>query len=179
MGVRIVLCVALVASACAGCEDAPEQRTLSCNLPQTGRQLAGAWNLTARGRRFGCDDRRLEGDLHIELSMPLEVTAEPQPTTGPGTGPETDSEADAFVLRIMRADYLLDLGADAPSEVTLEGGTVGSCVSFTLQEQLPKKDALVYDFDGYITDRGLAQGDFSGSGPEACQVEGTFHLEID
>ena len=170
---------ALCALSALGCP-AKDERPLrtQCDLPGTGSELRGQWTLHAVGKRHGCEDRGYQGELVIETSMPIEVTAEPQASTGPATRPTPDSIADAFVERIERAQYLLGLGDNAPAELALTGGTVGSCVSFTLTELLPDGDALVYDFDGAITDHGHAEGDLQGEGPAGCLVDGTFELEV-
>ena len=103
----------------------------------------------------------------------------PKPTQGPATGPDVDFEADAFVVRIQRADYVLELdGFGAIARSSSQGGAVGSCVSFSLSEELEGGDRLRYRFDGYITDSHTVSGDFWGEGPESCEVTGTFELEV-
>lgn len=160
-------------------DDVSGTPALSCDLPHTGRVLAGEWSLTGEGKRTNCDDRRLEGSLKLESSMPIEVTSKAQATTGPATGPTTGSVADAFVMRIRRADYELALAPGAPKELALTGSAVGSCVGFSLTEELEDGDALHYEFNGYITGGRFVRGDFSGHGPESCEVEGTFELLIE
>jgi hypothetical protein len=168
-------CAASLA-ACMG--DDTGEPALTCDLANTGRALEGDWSLTGRGRREGCSDRRLEGDLTLENPRAFGVRARPEPTQGPATGPEVDFEADAFVVRIQRADYVLELEGGDDGVLGLQGGAVGSCVSFSLSEELEDGDRLRYRFDGYITDNHTVSGDFWGEGPESCEVTGTFQLEV-
>ncbi len=168
-------CAATLA-ACLGDDTAEPE--LTCDLANTGRVLDGEWHITGQGRREGCEDRRLEGDLTLENPRPIEVRARPEATLGPATGPEVEYAADAFVVRIQRADYVLELEGGEGGVVELQGGAVGSCVSFSLDEELGRGDRLTYRFDGYITGSRTVSGDFWGEGPESCEVTGTFELEV-
>jgi hypothetical protein len=174
--VVIGLGCAVSLAACMG--DDTAEPALTCDLANTGRALDGEWSLTGKGRREGCDDRRLEGDLTLENPSAFGVRSRPEATQGPATGPEVDFEADAFVVRIRRADYVLELEGGEDSALVLQGGAVGSCVSFSLSEELEGGDRLSYRFDGYITDSHTVSGDFWGDGPESCEVTGTFELEV-
>lgn len=174
---RMIIGIGCAAWLIACQSDDTAEPELTCDLSNTGRVLDGEWRLTGKGRREGCDDRRLEGDLTLENPRAIEVRARPEATMGPATGPEVEFDADAFVMRIRRADYVLELeGGD--SVVELQGGAVGSCVSFSLSEELPRGDRLRYRFDGYITGSHTVSGDFWGEGPESCEVTGTFELEV-
>ena len=180
----LAACALALASGATGCfgneDDDEDERPLHtrCDLSHDGSELAGEWTLTAHGKRRRCADEDYEGELVIESSRPIEVSAESQASSGPGDAPAPDSIADAFVSRIERAEYVLSLGAGAPDALSVSGGTVGSCVSVTLAEELGDGDALVYELDGAITESGYAEGDFIGEGPAGCRVEGTFELLI-
>ena len=167
--------------ACFGGDDEDEdERPLHtrCDLAHAGDELTGEWSLTAEGKRRRCEDAELEGELSIETSAPIDVVSRPQASGGGAVEPTPDAIADAFVERIERAEHVLSLGAGAADGLSLAGGTVGSCMSVTLIEELPGGDALIYELDGAITDRGFAEGDFTGEGPAGCIVEGTFELVI-
>jgi hypothetical protein len=150
---------------------------LTCDMAHVGEVLSGTWRLRADGERVGCRDRRLEGDLELELSIPLDVTARAVATSGDPTGEEPEHEADAFVQRIRRADYELNAD-DMPDELELSGSTVGSCATIVLTERLPGGDSLSYTLDGYIVSSGKVVGALSGEGPESCRVRGSFELTI-
>jgi hypothetical protein len=173
----------LLSAALPGCpDDESEPVAPTCDDRFTGRALAGDWTLTGSGQRSECDSRRLDGALKLSTAMPIAVEAAAQATTGPASGPEPMFEADAFVNRIERADYLLTLSDAASDEVAdsiaLQGGVNGSCVSFDLTEALPGGDEIDYHFDGYIVGSNRAQGDFFGTGPGECVVEGQFDLVV-
>jgi hypothetical protein len=178
--VPALLLVLPLGSACMGDDEEEDERPLHtrCDLAHAGDELSGEWSLTAEGKRRRCEDADFEGELSIETSEPIEVVSQPQAGGGDGAEPTPDAIADAFVERIERAEHVLSLGTGAPDGLSLAGGTVGSCMSVTLTEELPGGDALVYELDGAITDRGFAEGDFSGEGPAGCIVEGTFELVI-
>jgi hypothetical protein len=173
---------ALVISAagCFGSDDDADEAPLHtrCDLPHTGLELAGDWTLTAHGTRRRCEDKDFEGSVELETSMPIEVASEPQAVDGPSVEPTPDAIADAFVQRIERAEYVVGLADGAPSGLSLAGGTVGSCVSVTLAEELGGGDTLIYELDGAITEADFVEGDFTGEGPAGCRVEGTFELLI-
>jgi hypothetical protein len=155
----------------AGCTDPlgtgnpPEP---SCSDPFTGRELDGDWTLSGSGMRSECESRRLEGELKLSTPMSFDVVAEEQ-ASAPG--------ADASIGG-GRVRYVLALGSSAPSELDLTGEAVGACVHFTLTEELEDGDALQYDFDGFITGNNLARGEFTGRGPESCEVMGEFELTV-
>lgn len=149
----------------------------TCDMAHVGEVLSGTWRLHAEGKRVGCDDRRLEGDLELELSIPLDVTAMAVETSGEPTGEEPEHEADAFVDRIRRADF--ELNADEmPDELELGGSTAGSCATIVLTERLPGGDRLSYTLNGYIVSSGKVVGTLTGQGPERCRVSGSFDLTI-
>ena len=175
---RILLGMGCALSLAACQPDDTLEPVLSCDLENTGRVLDGEWSLTGQGRREGCEDRRLEGDLTLENPRPIAVRARPEATMGPLTGPEVDFDADAFVVRIQRADYVLSLEGGEDGVLELQGGAVGSCVSFSLVEELDRGDELRYRFDGYITGTHTVSGDFWGERPEDCEVTGTFDLQV-
>jgi hypothetical protein len=176
----VTLCaLALGGAGCAGDDDDGEAPLHTrCDLAHDGRELAGEWTLTARGTRSRCESRAFEGDLVLETSMPIDVAVDPQSSDGTDSAPTPDAIADAFVQRIERAEFVLGLAAGAPAELSFSGGTVGSCMSATLVEDLGGDDALLYELDGAITDEGYAEGDFTGEGPAGCRVDGTFELII-
>ena len=150
-----------------GCNDEPLPES-RCNRPYTGASLDGEWALHATGRRENCRDRRLEGALEIDTSVPLEIEARAQETFGDAGGPEVDNESDAFVQRIERAGF--ELGGDAlPRKVTFSGEVRGSCVSFTLVEPLPNGDELRYQLNGALDDVGEV---------ERCSSSGSFTARI-
>jgi hypothetical protein len=149
----------------------------TCDMHDVGEVLSGTWTLRGQGERKGCNDRRLEGDLELELSVPLEVTAMAVPTTGRPSDEEPESEADAFVERIRRADFEVS-GDEVPDELELYGSTVGSCATLVLSERLPNGDRLTYTLDGYIVSSREVVGDLRGEGPEECRVTGSFELTI-
>ena len=171
-------------TALVGCldDDPSAPGPATCNESFTGRALEGDWALSGSGTRSECSSRRLDGDLELSTAIRIPVEATAQATSGPSSGPEPSSEADAFVSRIERADYLLAVSDDAPNDVvdnvTLQGGVNGSCVSFDLTESLPRDDEIVYHFDGFITGNGYARGEFWGTGPGECEVEGEFELVV-
>lgn len=169
----IALILLVLTAACQG--DSRESYT--CDMNDVGEVLSGTWTLRGEGERTGCDDRRLEGDLELELSIPLDVTAMAVPTTGRPTGEEPDSEADAFVERIRRADFEVTAD-DMPRELELSGTTVGSCATLVLTERLPGGDSLSYTLDGYIISSREVVGELRGHGPESCEVRGSFELTI-
>lgn len=180
---RALACVYLSCAALPGCpDDDPEDIVPTCDDRFTGRVLEGDWTLTGSGQRSECDSRRLDGELKLSTAMPISVEAAAQSTTGPATGPEPSSDADAFVNRIERADYLLTLSSAAADDVadaiTLQGGVNGSCVSFDLTEELPGDDEVEYHFDGFIVGSNRAEGDFFGTGPGDCEIEGRFDLVV-
>lgn len=155
-------------------EDLSEPHT--CDMADVGEVLSGTWSLRATGERTGCRNRRLEGDLELELAVPLDVTATAVATDRP-TNEEPENEADAFVERIRRADFQLEAD-DMPRELELSGSTVGSCATLTLTERLPNGDSLNYMFDGYIVSPTEVVGSLRGEGPEDCRVRGSFELTI-
>lgn len=149
----------------------------TCDMADVGEVLSGTWSLRATGERTGCRNRRLDGDLELELAVPLDVTATAVATPGRPTGDEPENEADAFVDRIRRADF--DVAADdMPSELELSGSTVGSCATLVLTERLPNGDRLHYTLDGYIVSSTEVVGELRGDGPEDCRVHGSFELTI-
>jgi hypothetical protein len=167
----------MLGAALVSCKPEKHGGGLSCDLTDTGQALSGEWHLEATGKRTDCDDRRLEGEIEIDLAIPLGVRAMAQPTTRP-SGEEVENEADAFVERIKRADYVLE-AEDMPEDLELVfGSTIGSCVSFTLVERLPGNDSLRYSFDGYIVSSYRVVGTLEGSGPESCKVHGDFELTV-
>lgn len=175
----VTACALAIGAGCGGADDDAEaQLHTRCDLPHTGRELAGEWTLTAHGTRRRCEDEDFEGEVEIETSMPIDVLAEPQSADGASVEPTPDTIADAFVQRIERAEYVLGLADGAPAGLSLAGGTVGSCVSFTFAEELGGGDALVYELDGAITEADFVEGEFTGQGPAGCSVTGTFELLI-
>lgn len=176
--VALTLCALATSIGCGSDDEDEAPLHTRCDLSHAGDELAGEWTLTAHGSRRRCQDRDLEGSLTIETSMPIEVVSERQASDASSTTPTPDTIADAFVTRVERAEYVLSLAAGAPDGLTLAGGTVGSCVSFRLVEELRGGDALVYAFDGAITEDDFVEGDFSGEGPAGCNVEGSFELLI-
>ena len=166
-------CLALL-PACLG-DDGREPYT--CDMHDVGEVLSGTWTLRGEGRRTNCDDRRLDGDLELELAVPLDVTAMVVPTVGRPTGEEPEHEADAFVERIRRADFQVTAD-DMPDELELSGLTIGSCATLVLTEQLAGGDELNYVLDGYIVSSREVVGDLRGDGPGSCRVTGTFELTI-
>jgi hypothetical protein len=174
----LALCGLAAATGCNGDDEDEVPLHTRCDLNHAGDELVGEWTLTATGHRRRCQDLDYEGELVIETAMPIEVASEPQADEGAASDPTPDAIADAFVRRVERAEFVLSLGPGAPSTLELAGGTVGSCVSFTLTEQLGGDDALVYEFDGAITDDDFVEGDFTGEGPEGCDVDGTFELLV-
>jgi hypothetical protein len=177
-----VSCALAIAVACAsGCDDDDDDDEqplhTRCDLTHDGSELQGEWTLIAHGKRRRCEDRTYEGDVVIETETPIDVVSEAQATSGLGTAPTPDAIADAFVQRIERAEFVLGLSSGAPDELRVSGGTVGSCMSATLSEDL-RDDLVVFELDGAITEPGYAEGDFTGEGPAGCRVEGTFELLI-
>lgn len=180
-----LLMLVLIASGClggwgdnsgGGCGDGDDDDG-PCNRPYTGASLDGEWQLHAKGKRVGCDDRRLEGSLELDTTVPLVIEAAAQPTFRDAGGPPTDNESDAFVQRIERADF--ELGSDQlPNKVSFAGQVQGSCVSFTISEKLPTGDTLRYDLDGELSDVGEIQGSFTGTGPEQCVSSGSFTATV-
>jgi hypothetical protein len=171
----VVLFASLAAlPACLGEDQGP---SYTCDMHDVGEVLSGTWTLRGQGRRTGCKDRRLDGDLELELSVPLDVTAMVVPTVGRPTGEEPEHEADAFVERIRRADFQVTAD-DMPDELELSGLTIGSCATLVLTEQLAGGDELNYVLDGYIVSSREVVGDLRGDGPESCRVSGTFELTI-
>jgi len=180
MGMRLLLtgfaplaCAGLLSS-CVG----DEVPSYTCDMADVGEVLSGTWSLSANGKRDRCDDRRLDGELELELSIPLEVTATAQATLGPAFDAGIENEADAFVERIRRADFVLSAD-DMPDQLeAVVGSTVGSCVSISLVERLPGGDHLSYLLEGYIISPREVVGDLTGTGPENCRVTGSFELTI-
>ena len=171
--IALALLVVAVTPACK--EGEGEQYT--CDMTHVGEVLSGTWSLTAEGTRSDCEDRRLDGDLELELSVPLEVTAMAQATIGRPTGDEPEHEADAFVERIRRADFEVRAD-DMPSELELGGSTIGSCATLVLTERLRDGDQLSYTLHGYIVSSGEVVGELRGEGPGRCRVKGSFELTI-
>jgi hypothetical protein len=174
------LAALIVAAAIVGmpaCVHDPSDDGYTCDMAHVGEVLSGTWRLHADGERVGCDDRRLEGDLELELSIPLDVTAMAVATSGDPTGEEPQHEADAFVERIRRADFELNAD-DMPDELELSGTTAGSCATIVLSERLPGGDRLTYTLNGYIVSSGQVEGTLTGEGPESCRVRGSFELTI-
>jgi hypothetical protein len=149
----------------------------TCDMANVGEVLSGTWSLRATGERTGCRNRRLEGDLELELSVPLDVTATAVATPNRPAAEEPENEADAFVERIRRADFQVEAD-DMPSELELSGSTVGSCATLVLTERLPGGDRLHYVLDGYIVSPSEVVGELRGEGPEDCRVRGSFELTI-
>jgi len=179
LGVALALSALAAGSGCGGSDDdAQAPLHTRCDLPHTGRELAGEWTLSAHGTRRRCKDASFAGTIEIETAMPIDVLAVPQSADVTPTKPAPDTIADAFVQRIERAEFVVGLAEGAPDGLSLEGGTVGSCVSLTLSEQLGGGDTLVYDLDGALTEADLVEGDLTGEGPAGCSVEGTFELLI-
>jgi hypothetical protein len=181
-----LLVLMLIASGClggwgsgddsGGCGDDDAEEG-PCDHPYTGASLDGDWQLHATGKRYACDDRRLEGQLAIDTSVPLVIEASAQPTFRDAGGPMTDNESDAFIQRIERADFELS-GDELPRKVGFAGQVRGSCVSFTLSEQLPTGDMLHYELDGEIEGAGEIHGTFTGTGPEQCVSSGSFTATV-
>lgn len=172
-----LLMLVLIASGCLGCWGDGDDDDGPCDNPYTGASLDGAWELHGSGKRAGCEDRRLEGKLELDTTAPLVIEAAAQPTFRDAGGPITDNESDAFIQRIERADYELS-GDELPHKVTFAGQVQGSCVSFTLSEQLPTGDTLNYVLDGEIEDVGEIHGSFTGTGPEQCTSSGSFTATV-
>ena len=163
----------------AGCLPDDDGFDVSCDYAESGDLAEGYWHLEAEGRRSGCSKRRLNGHLTIDASQSVGVHAMAQATNGSASGPDAGvSEADAFLQRIERADFLLSAGS-LPSALAFNGRTAGSCVVFTLSEELEGGDRLLYFFEGAFDGPDRIRGDFTGEGPEDCDTEGTFtvHLE--
>jgi hypothetical protein len=100
-------------------------------------------------------------------------------TPGVASGPDAGvTEADAFLQRIERADYLLSAGS-LPSTVAFNGRTAGSCVNFTLSEELEGGDRLIYFFEGSFDGPDRIRGEFTGEGPENCDTEGRFTVRLE
>lgn len=176
MRVTTALLLAVAALTLGACDDdtTPEV-SISCDLPTNGSALAGEWTLRAEGKREDCDDRRYEGDLKIETTMPVDVDVEALET--PSSAASSDEQGpDAFVERILSGDYELSL-THAVDDFELEGRASQSCVTFTLTEALGK-DKLTYSFDGEISDSDYIQGNFIGRGPKNCRVAGSFTVDI-
>jgi hypothetical protein len=159
----------------AACTQEIEGHT--CDMANVGEVLSGTWSLHATGERTGCRNRRLEGELELDLAVPLEVTSTAVATPGRPTGEEPENEADAFVERIRRADFEV-AADDMPSELALSGSTVGSCATLVLTERLANGDRLSYTLEGYIVSPSEVVGTFRGEGPEDCRVRGSFELTI-
>jgi len=67
----------------------------TCDMAHVGEVLSGTWRLHATGERTGCKERRLEGDLELDLSIPLDVTAMAVATSGNPTGEEPEHSSSA------------------------------------------------------------------------------------
>jgi hypothetical protein len=137
------------------------------------------WHLDATGRRSGCSKRRLNGRLTIDASQSVGVRAMAEATGGSASGPDAGlTAADAFLQRIVRADYVLS-GGSLPSVRAFNGRTAGSCVNFTLSEELEDGDRLIYFFEGAFDGPDKIRGEFTGEGPEDCDTEGTFTVRLE
>ena len=157
------------------CED-PDEPPPDCDQ-RLGADAKGTWTLHASGRRRGCEDDELNGDLDIDLSSFM-VDGKPVATSGGATVGEVANEADAFVERIRRAQYTLEAGPDAPRGLGFSG-TVNTCqVTFQLRELLPGGQFHEYDFDGFVESPYRIYGEFEGTGPGSCRSSGSFDVEI-
>lgn len=174
-----ILCAVLLGG--AACGPAEDEFAANCDLQQSGRDVGGHWTLEGDGERTGCSNARLNGDLVIAMD-PFDVASSAQETTGDATGtaatdPDTLSEADAFVERILRADHLLEF-LNRPDEIDFTGVTAGSCVDFTLVEDLGSGDSQTIDFAGSVRDDGMLKGYFTGSGPGTCEMSGKITVDV-
>lgn len=163
----------------AACEPDDSGFEVSCDYTESGDLAEGYWHLEAEGTRSGCSKRRLNGHLTIEASQSVAVHAMAQATGGNASGPDAGvTEADAFVQRIERADYLLSAGS-LPSALAFNGRTAGSCVVFTVSEELEGGDRLLYFFEGAFDGPDRIRGEFTGEGPEDCNSEGSFTVRLE
>jgi hypothetical protein len=160
-----------------GCGDDEAEAANPCARPYTGASLDGEWELHAKGTRTDCRERRFEGELEIDTTVPLKIAAEAQATFRDAGWPLAGNVSDAFVLRIERADFELS-GDDLPRPITFSGVVRGSCVELTLTEQLPDGDSLHYELSGALDAVGRISGNFTGQGPEQCRSEGRFSARI-
>lgn len=164
-----------------GCDDEPDGFWPSCDYSQNGSDADGFWRLKAAGQRYDCAERRLDGVLTLELSESIQVQsmAEAGSSRSAGVpGAEARSEADVFIERIERADYALSASA-LPAGARFEGQTVGSCVSFTLREELEGGDEQLYLFEGSFAGSSEIRGTFEGRGPAGCESSGAFSVRIE
>jgi len=173
------LALCLVPLLLAACEPDDSGFDVSCDYTESGDLAEGYWHLEAEGTRSGCSKRRFNGRLTIDTSQSVAVRAMAEATGGNASGPDGGvHEADAFLQRIERADYVLSAGS-LPSALEFNGRTAGSCVVFTVSEELDDGDRLLYFFEGSFDGPDKIRGAFTGEGPEDCETEGTFTVRLE
>lgn len=173
----LVLLSVLGASLASGCEEEdPTVPPEDCDERFSG-QAAGRWTLRAEGTRFDCKDPDLNGDLTIEM-LPFTVQGKPLASDGSEIVPESGNASDAFVERIRRARYVLALASSSRRDFEFEGAANTCEVNFAIREELKGGDVHEYEFSGFVQYSSRIYGTFAGAGPERCQSQGTFEIEV-
>lgn len=111
--------------------------------------VTGEWVITGTGQRDDCDDGMFDTSFF---------------TLGPST------------LRIEQtASNDLQLG-EIIDNFTFDGEVDRQCITFTTAE-MDAAGTLVYEWSGLIVGSDI-EGNFTGSGPPGCEVQGDFEVEI-
>jgi len=176
---RLIVCLAVVAS--VACDPDVDEFAADCDQALSGRDVGGTWTLEGDGERSGCSSIRLNGDLTVDIVDPFAIVSTAQDTVfdagETSTDPDALSEADAFVERILRADHTLTYPAK-PDEIEFVGTTTGSCVDFTITEDLGDDESQTIEFVGSVRDDGTLKGYFEGYGPGSCTMSGKITVDV-
>ena len=131
--------------------------TPSLPPPQQGPNstVGGTWTLSGLGQRERCNDELFEGRFEMG-APPLEIR---QSTNSSG--------ADTLVLK--------DPSALLP--MVFSGSVVDDRVTFNTVEPIGEGQQQIFRFAG-VAEGLVVTGDISGSGPEGCDVSGTFAVTI-
>jgi hypothetical protein len=174
MSLRVVMLVSALCLGAAACEPDPTIPPVDCD-ERASSEATGRWTLTAKGTRSDCQDEDLNGDLTLEL-RPFFVEGVPLTSDGTDQGVDVEHEADAFVERIRRSRYRLEISADQRTGFEFEGTSDTCKLDFLIREELKGDDYHEYEFHGFVAGPGNMYGTFTGHGPGRCQSEGRFDI---
>jgi MYXO-CTERM domain-containing protein len=149
---RLTIAACVLASACS----ADEARRRACAAESVDVEVGGTWTLSGEGERSDCRQDKLNDDLRLKSGMSFDVVMQPS--------------------GVDQARALAKGPALASGAFTFEGKVDGSCVDFATTET-GSGFSLDLTFAGDAAGRQI-EGDFSGSGPESCELDGTFRVTI-
>ena len=150
----------LLAFSCGGVEDSADKKNGPGSSIQKNKDydMSGNWTIGGRGVRSKCKDSRFDGTFKMGPSNTLNVKYD--------------------------KDKKLTYGS-LDSDFNLRGQHSGSSINFQTKEfaENPfKNDEKIFinlNYQGDLVTTTRVEGDFTGSGPEDCQLRGSFFVDME